>query len=48
MGLWRSPLFHAYFVALLLLGSDSVDALIIWVKNRLGYTPRLGAAKGQV
>ena len=48
MGFWRSPLFHAYFLALLLLGPDRVDALIIWIKNRLGYTPRLGAAKGQV
>lgn len=46
MGYWRSPLFHAYFLALLLLGPDLVDGLIKWIKNRLGYTPRLGAAKG--
>lgn len=46
-GFWRSPLFHAYFVALLVLGPDRVDGLIKWIKNRLGYTPRLGAAKGR-
>jgi len=48
MGFWRSPLFHVYFVALLLLGSDRLDALIIWIKKRLGYTPRLGTAKGKI
>lgn len=47
MGFWRSPLFHAYFLSLLVLGPDRVDGLIKWIKNRLGYTPRLGAAKGQ-
>lgn len=46
MGFWRSPLFHAYFLALLVMGPDRVDSLIKWIKNRLGYTPRLGAAKG--
>lgn len=46
MGFWRSPLFHAYFVALLILGPNRMDGLIKRVKNRLGYTPRLGAARG--
>lgn len=47
LGFWRSPLFHGYFVALLVLGPDRVDGLIKWIKNRLGYTPRLGAARGR-
>lgn len=47
MGFWRTPLFHVYFVALLLLGPILMDAVIIWIKGRLGYTPRLGAAKGR-
>lgn len=44
MGFWRTPLFHVYFVALLLLGPTLMDAAIIWIKVRLGYTPRFGAA----
>jgi len=47
MGFWRSPLFHGYFMALLVLGPTRVDGLIKWIKNRLGYTPRLGAARGR-
>lgn len=47
MGFWRSPLFHAYFLALLMFGPDQVDSLIVWTKQKLGYTPRLGAARGQ-
>ena len=47
MGLWRSPHFHAYFASLLVLGPERVDGLIKWIKNRLGYTPRLGAIKGR-
>lgn len=46
MGFWRSPLFHAYFMALVVLGPDRVDVVIKWIKKHLGYTPRLGAAKG--
>jgi hypothetical protein len=46
MGFWRSPFFHAYFLSLLVLGPDRVDGAIKWIKNRLGYTPRLGAARG--
>jgi len=45
MGFWRSPLFHVYFLALIVLGPNHVDGLITWVKSRLGYTPRLGAAR---
>ncbi len=46
MGFWRSPFFHTYFLSLLVLGPNRVDGLIKWIKNRLGYTPRLGAARG--
>ena len=47
MGFWRTPLFHVYFVALLFLGPALMDAVIIWIKGRLGYTPRLGSARGR-
>ena len=44
LGFWRYPLFHVYFLSLLLLGSDRVDGVIKYIKLKLGYTPRLGAA----
>jgi len=47
MGLWRSPLFHVYFFALLVIGRKQVDSLIKFIKNRLGYTPRLSAASSK-
>lgn len=47
MGFWRSPLFHAYFLMLLILGPSRSDAVIARIKNWLGYTPRLGAARGR-
>lgn len=46
LGLWRYPLFHLYFVSLLLIGPDRADRIINLIKRRLGYTPRLGAARG--
>jgi abequosyltransferase len=47
LGFGRYPLFHAYFVALLLLGAKRTEAVIILIKRRLGYTPALGSiAKG--
>ena len=45
LGFWRYPLFHAYFVALLLFGPRRVGSLVKLIKNRLGYTPRMGAAR---
>lgn len=42
LGLLRFPFFHAYFFGLLLLGSERIDSFIIYVKNKLGYTPKLG------
>jgi len=47
LGLWRSPLFHVYFWALIVFGANRLDGLIKWIKHRLGYTPRLGAARGR-
>lgn len=44
LGLWRYPLFHLYFIALLLLGPDLSNAIIKMIKKRLGHTPRFGAA----
>lgn len=46
LGLWRYPLFHLYFIALLLIGPYHADRIIGMIKRRLGYTPRLGAARG--
>jgi abequosyltransferase len=42
LGLWKQPLFYVYFFILLILGVHISDNLIKWVKNSLGYTPRLG------
>jgi abequosyltransferase len=46
MGFWQSPLFNVYFLSLLVLGPVRLDRVINWIKNHLGYTPRLGAARG--
>lgn len=45
MGFWRSPLFPLYFLSLLVLGTRRSEALIRWIKGRLGHTPRLGEAR---
>jgi abequosyltransferase len=45
LGLWRSPLFPLYFLSLLLLGTKGSEALIRWIKGRLGHTPLLGEAR---
>lgn len=44
LGLWRYPLFHLYFITLLVLGPDRSDCIIKMIKKRLGHTPRFGAA----
>lgn len=44
LGLWRYPLFHLYFISLLVLGPDRSDGIIKMIKHRLGHTPRFGAA----
>lgn len=45
LGLGRYPLFYIYFLGLLLIGPDKSDGLIKWIKERLGHTPRFGAAR---
>lgn len=47
LGFWRTPLFHIYFFALLLIGPDRADRVIKMIKGRLGYTPRFGTARGR-
>lgn len=42
LGLWKHPLFYLYFSLLLVLGPSAADGLIKWIKQSLGYTPRLG------
>ena len=44
LGLWRYPLFHLYFLTLLVIGPDRSDYIIKLIKQRLGHTPRFGAA----
>jgi glycosyltransferase involved in cell wall biosynthesis len=41
-GLWRSPYFFVYWLALLILGVNRTDNLISLIKIRLGRTPLLG------
>jgi abequosyltransferase len=45
LGFWRYPLFHLYFLALLLIGPSRSDSVIRWLKRRIGHTPRFGAAR---
>ncbi|MCM0605483.1 MAG: glycosyltransferase family 2 protein [Xanthomonadaceae bacterium] len=49
MGFWKNHYFWAYFLSLLILGESRMNALIVFIKKRLGYTPTLGGvSKGQV
>jgi abequosyltransferase len=41
-GLWRSPMFYAYYAALVLFGAQRVDRWIERARRRLGRTPALG------
>ena len=45
LGLWRYPLFHLYFVILVVLGPDLSDSIIKMIKQRLGHTPQFGTAR---
>lgn len=42
MGFGRNPLFHAYFLSLMVLGAPRVDRMIAAIKRRIGHTPKLG------
>jgi glycosyltransferase involved in cell wall biosynthesis len=46
MGFGRAPLFHLYFISLVLLGAKRSDAVIAMIKRRVGYTPNLGSLFG--
>lgn len=43
LGFWKSGMFYSYFLSLLILGPRRVDALIGFIKKKLGYTPTIGA-----
>jgi abequosyltransferase len=43
LGLGRQPLFHAYFFAILLLGTQRMESMIAWIKSKLGRTPVIGS-----
>lgn len=43
LGLGRQPLFHAYFFAILLLGTQRMESIIAWIKSKLGHTPVIGS-----
>jgi glycosyltransferase involved in cell wall biosynthesis len=43
LGFGRQVLFHVYFFAILLLGTQRMDQIIAWIKRRLGHTPNLGS-----
>lgn len=43
LGFWRYPIFHLYFLSLLILGERRSFAVIAQIKRRLGYTPALGS-----
>ena len=45
LGLWRYPLFHLYFIALVAIGPDRSDRLIKAIKQRVGHTPRFGSVR---
>lgn len=42
LGFWTCGMFHLYFLALVLFGCSRVDALIGFIKRRLGHTPTIG------
>lgn len=42
LGFWRTPLFHAYFICLILFGPSLINKFINMVKNKVGHTPILG------
>lgn len=41
LGLGRSPIFHAWFWAISILGIRNVDRAVMSIRRRLGYTPNL-------
>ncbi|ACH38634.1 glycosyltransferase [Citrifermentans bemidjiense Bem] len=49
LGFARHPMFHLWFLALLLLGSRRSAIIICWIKEKLGRTPTIGTVyQGEV
>jgi abequosyltransferase len=42
LGFGRSPLFYAYFIAILVFGTSGTDKMIHWLKSHIGHTPQFG------
>lgn len=42
LGLDRAPPFHAYFIALVILGPRVIEHIVLFIKRRLGHTPAIG------
>lgn len=43
LGFGRQMLFHVYFFAILLFGTQRMERIIAWIKGRLGHTPNIGS-----
>ncbi len=43
LGFGKQPIFHAYFLAILLFGVPRMEKIITWIKNKLGHTPVIGS-----
>jgi len=43
LGFWKCGMFYLYFLSIVVLGTKRVDALIRFIKRRLGHTPRIGS-----
>ena len=43
LGLGKRPLFHLYFISIVLLGVRRMEFIIGFIKQKLGYTPALGS-----
>jgi glycosyltransferase involved in cell wall biosynthesis len=42
LGFDRALLFHAYFLALVVLGPRAIERIVKFIKTKLGYTPAIG------
>ncbi|MBC8553373.1 MAG: glycosyltransferase family 2 protein [Candidatus Brocadiales bacterium] len=43
MGFWKNGMFYIYFILLTILGATGMDKLVVFIKQRLGYTPTIGS-----
>lgn len=42
LGLNRYPIYHLYYVFILIFGANGINKLIYFLRNVLGYTPKIG------